>query len=221
LRRIGAAAFVASVTAVPVHAQDQDAQLWIRAGASISLTETVSLRAETNQRFSDDRGGLYESQYLTAVGVEVADGVTLTGGINRVVARSEGRTLATEWRPRQQIAFPIAGILGGELAGRVRLEQRFRSDDSEVGHRARPDISYSLPVDRGIRLEFAHESFFNFNDTSFQLSGHERMRNSAAVAVPLSKALVVRGGYLNQYRFNGDARDLMEHALTLGVAASF
>jgi hypothetical protein len=221
LQLLRAAALTAGVAAGPAFAQEQDAQLWIRVGASAPLTKAVSLRLETNQRFSDDRGGLYESQYLAAIALAAADDVTLTGGVNRIVARSDGRIAATEWRPRQQVSFPIAGIGRGELAGRVRLEQRFRSDDSEVGHRVRPELSYGLPIGGSLELALAHESFLNFNSTSFQRSGYERMRNSAALALPVSPTLVVRAGYLIQYRFNGEARDLMEHALTLGLAASF
>jgi hypothetical protein len=212
---------VAGLVASPALAQQHDAQLWIRAGASASLTDAVSLRLETNQRFSDDRGGLYESQYIAALAFRIADGVTLTGGLNRVVALNDGKIAATEWRPRQQINVPIAGIAGGKMAGRIRLEQRFRSDDSRTGHRVRPELSYALPVGNGLTLELAHESFFNLNDTSFQSAGHERMRNSAALALPIMQDVVIRAGYLNQYRFNGDARDLMEHALTAGLAVSF
>lgn len=221
LRLLMVAALAAGITTGPAFAQQQDAQLWLRAGASAPLTDAVGLRLEINQRFSDDRGGLYESQYLAALAVDVAGDVTLTGGINRVVALSDGRIAATEWRPRQQVSFPIAEIGRGELAGRVRLEQRFRSDDADVGHRVRPELSFTLPISGSMELTFAHESFFNLNSTTFQSSGHERMRSSGALALPVARTLVVRAGYLNQYRFNGEARDLMEHALTLGVVASF
>lgn len=213
--------FLVCISASPALAQAQDEQLWIKLGASVKLSDNLDLELETNQRLSSDRDGLYESQYLAALGLEIANGVTLTGGVNRVVERSDGKTTATEWRPRQQISFPIAKIGPGDLAGRVRLEQRFRSDSNDVGHRVRPEISYALPLRKSLELELAHESYFNLNSTDFQGSGHDRMRNSAALSFPIAKSLKGEVGYMNQYRFNGDDRDLMEHALTTGLSASF
>ena len=215
-------AFLFGISASPTLAQQQDEQLWVKLGASVKLAEKFELELETNQRFSGDRDGLYESQYLAALSYEIAEGVTLTGGLNRIVERSDGETTATEWRPRQQISFPISRIGPGQLAGRVRVEQRFRSSSNDVGHRVRPEISYSLPLRKALDLEFAHESYFNLNSTDFgQESGHDRMRNSAALSFALAKSLKVEVGYMNQYRFNGDDRDLMEHALTTGLSASF
>lgn len=215
-------ALLFAILASPALAQDQDEQLWIKLGTSVKLAKNLEFELETNQRLSNDRDGLYESQYLAAISFEMVNGVTLTGGLNRIVERRDGETTATEWRPRQQISFPIAKIGPGDLAGRVRLEQRFRSNSNDVGHRVRPEISYSLPLRKSLDLEFAHESYFNLNSTDFgQESGHDRIRNSAALSFPIAKSLKAEVGYMNQYRFNGNDRDLMEHALTTALSASF
>ncbi|MFD1789949.1 DUF2490 domain-containing protein, partial [Sphingomonas floccifaciens] len=166
--------------------------------------------------------GLYESQYSGVISVKIAKGVMLTGGVNRVVAVSNDRVSNTEWRPRQQISFPIIALGRGKLAGRVRFEQRFRSDGSDVGHRVRPEVSYAIPLTDKLKFRLAHESYFNFNTTNFgQRAGHERMRNSAALSFPMAKGVSAEVGYMNQYRFNRDGRDLMEHALTTGLSAKF
>ena len=206
--------FIAAVAlgfaAAPALAQDQDEQLWIMLAASTQLSQGVGLEFETNQRLSDDRGGLYESQYLAAVSVEIANGVTLTGGVNRVGSLKNGRVSSTEWRPRQQIGFPIATLGSGKLAGRVRFEQLFRSDGNDVGHRVRPAISYTLPLSDTLELQLAHESYFDLNTTDFgQKAGYERMRNSAALSFPIARRVDARLGYMNQYRFKGHDRDLM------------
>lgn len=215
-------ALLAGISATPARAQDQDSQLWVKLAASVDLVDDVALRLEMNQRISDDRDGLFESQYLAALAFKLANGVTLTGGLNRVVGLSGGRVASTEWRPRQQISFPISKIGPGKLVGRVRLEQRFRSNSGDVGHRVRPEISFALPLRKSLDLQLAHEDYFNLNDTDFgQNAGHERMRNSATLVVALSKTLKAEVGYMNQYRFNEDRRDLIEHALTTGLTANF
>ncbi|WP_159709794.1 DUF2490 domain-containing protein [Sphingomonas sp. AX6] len=208
--------------ASPAFAQDQDQQLWVKLAAGTDLSDTTDLGFEMNQRFGNDEGGVIESQYLAKIGVDIGGGFKLTGGINRVVGVSDGRVDNTEWRPRQEIGFPIAALGRGAIAGRVRLEQRFRSDGDDVGHRVRPEITYALPLTETLELEIGHESYFNLNTTDFgQRSGHERMRNFAALGFPVATNVSASVGYLNQYRFNRDARDRMEHALTTGLSVKF
>lgn len=214
-------AALACLVALPAAAQEQDEQLWIKLDAGTSLADNVSLILEMNQRLGDAEGGIYESQYLVAVGWRITEGVTLTGGINRVVAVEGGRVDNTEWRPRQQISFPIAQLGSGALKGRLRFEQRFRSDGDDVGHRVRPEIAYALPINDDVELELSHESYFNLNTTDFgQRAGHERMRNAVAIGFPLTERISASVGYLNQYRFR-PGRDLMEHALTTGLSFDF
>jgi len=217
---IGIAAVLA-LLAAPAQAQDEDEQLWLKAGASAQLRAGVELKLETNQRFGNDRGGIYESQYLFAAAFEIAEGVTVTAGVNRVVGFTEGKVDYTEWRPRQQIDFSVAKIGSGDLAGRVRIEQRLRSDDGEPGHTVRPAVSYTIPLRGEWEFELAHESYFNLNGTDNQDTGHERMRNSAALSFPIGDRLKGEVGYLNQYRFNRDEADLMEHALTTSLQIEF
>jgi hypothetical protein len=208
--------------ASPAFAQDQDQQLWFKVDAKTDLSDTTGLTFEMNQRFSNDEGGVIESQYLAKIGVDIGGGFKLTGGINRVVGVSGGRVSNTEWRPRQEIGFPSAKIGSGELGASIRLEQRFRSDGDDVGHRLRPEITYTLPLTETLDLEVGHESYFNLNTTDFgQRSGHERMRNFAALGFPVAQNVSASVGYLNQYRFNRDARDRMEHALTTGLSVQF
>lgn len=217
--RFLACALLFAATIPAAHAQVEDEQLWIKLSAKTDLSEQVDLAFETNQRLGNAEGGLYESQYVAKIGVDIGGGFKLTGGLNRVVAIEDRRVDNTEWRPRQELSFPDLAIGKGALSGRIRLEQRFRSDGDDVGHRVRPEISYTLPLNDTVDLELGHESYFNLNTTDFgQRSGHERMRNFVEISFPLIDKVDAAVGYLNQYRFNRSAPDRMEHALTLGLA---
>lgn len=211
------------VAATPAaHAQVEDEQLWIKLSAKTDLSEQVDLALETNQRLGNAEGGIYESQYIAKIGVDIGGGFKLTGGLNRVVAVEDGRVDNAEWRPRQELGFPDLALGNGALSGRIRVEQRFRNDGDDVGHRVRPEISYTLPLSETVDLELGHESYFNLNTTDFgQRAGHERMRNFIEIGFPLIDKVDAAIGYLNQYRFNRTAPDRMEHALTLGLSASF
>lgn len=211
-----------ALTVVPAAAQDQDNQLWLNGRASAAIADGVDLQFETNHRFGDADGGLYESEYLLALGREFESGLEILGGVNRVIGLEDGRVANTEWRPRQQIGFPLWRLGGGEFAGRIRFEQRFRRGSDDIGVRVLPEIAYSLPLARSVDLRIAHESYFPLNDTDFgQTAGHERMRNSAAMAFGLPEKFRIEVGYMNQYRFNGDEPDVMEHALTLSGSVDF
>lgn len=215
-------AAAALAAALPACAQDEDEQLWLKLSAKTPLTKDAELGLEMNQRLSNDEGGIYESQYLARIRLNLGGGFKLTGGVNRVVAVDDGRVDNTEWRPRQELGFPVLPLGRGKLGSRIRLEQRFRSDGDDVGHRVRPEITYTLPLTGKLDLELGHESYFNLNTTDFgQRAGHERMRNFAALNFPLVKRATASVGYLNQYRFNRIRPDRMEHALTLALSAGF
>lgn len=222
MRLIVCALLFAAVAPAAAHAQSEDAQLWAKLSAQTSLSESISLELETNQRLGDAEGGIYESQYVAKIGVDIGGGFTLTGGLNRVIAVADGSVDNTEWRPRQELGFPDLAIGTGAVSGRIRLEQRFRSDGDNVGHRVRPEISYTLPLSDTVDLELGHESYFNLNNTDFgQRTGHERMRNFVEIGFPVTGKIDAAVGYLNQYRFNRTAPDRMEHALTVGLTATF
>ena len=219
--RFLACALLFAAATPAAHAQVEDEQLWIKLSAETALSDGVDLEFETNQRLGNAEGGIFESQYVAKIGVDIGGGFKLTGGLNRVVAVEDGRVDNTEWRPRQELGFPDLTLGKGALSGRIRLEQRFRSDGDDVGHRVRPEISYTLPLSDTVDLELGHESYFNLNTTDFgQRAGHERMRNFVEIGFPLTGKVDAAVGYLNQYRFNRTAPDRMEHALTLGLAVT-
>lgn len=219
--RFLACALLFAAATPAAHAQVEDEQLWIKLSAETALSDGVDLELETNQRLGNAEGGIFESQYVAKIGVDIGGDFKLTGGLNRVVAVEDGRVDNTEWRPRQELGFPDLTLGKGALSGRIRLEQRFRSDGDDVGHRVRPEISYTLPLSDTVDLELGHESYFNLNTTDFgQRAGHERMRNFVEIGFPLTGKVDAAVGYLNQYRFNRTAPDRMEHALTLGLAVT-
>jgi len=109
-------------------------------------------------------------------------------------------------------------VTSGRFAGRLRLDERFNPDGSEIGFRIRPLLRYNLPLGpKRLALFVSHESFFLPNSTTWgQRAGYERMRNIVGLAFPIGKAVTADVGYLNQYRFGrGGARAQMDNALNL------
>jgi hypothetical protein len=206
------------LTPLPALAQEEDSEVWLTTGASVSVGERTSIDGEFLIRVSD-ADGLYESEFGAVVTHKLSDSVTISAGYFRVPGYDHGNGTHIDNRPRQQVAVKLGKFLGGSWQARLRTEQRFRSDGDDIGFRLRPQIRYSLPLGGETEFRLSHESYFNLNDTDWgQKDGHERMRNAASIVTPLTDKLNVEVGYLNQYRFgrNG-SRDQMDHVLTFAL----
>lgn len=222
LRR--AVAALALACAGPAAASEHDTQLWTYATAAGRLAGPVRLDVETVLRFGDDAGGLYEGEFGGMIGYEAAKGVVLWAGYLRVPTYSGGDVVRTEDRFRQQVSADLGALGGGKLSGRLRLEQRLRSDGDDTGFRLRPQVKWSKPLRAGAAtaLILSHESFIVLNDTDFgQRSGYERMRNFAGLSTPLVAAIKAEFGYLNQYTIRRGAADRMDHVASFTLNYSF
>lgn len=203
-------------------AQEEDQELWLTGAASVPLGEDTKFEFDTVSRFGNDPGGLYEIEINTLIAHEVTKGVTIGGGYVRNINYSRGTVTRTEDRLRVQIG--LSDTVGAvKLSGRVRLENRWRSDGDDTGYRLRPQIKATLPLgDSDFSLVGSHESLIPLNDTDWgEEAGYDRMRNMVGVNWKASKLVSIETGYLNQYRFGrGGDRDVMDHALAVSVGLS-
>lgn len=202
------------LAATPAWAQQQDAQAWEQLNVVVPVAPQWRVTLEEIARISDRQRGIYTTEFGALVGWQVAEGVELGFGYRHVGFHS--RNLAPdEERLRQQIV-----VARGRFAGRLRLDERFSPDGSEIGFRVRPLLRYNQPLGSERLVVFvSHESFFLPNSTAWgQRAGYERMRNIVGLAFPLAKAVTADIGYLNQYRFaRGGARAQMDNALNVQV----
>lgn len=216
------AAALLALLASPARADvDDDAQAWLTLAASGVVSGRVLGQAEAIARFSDDENGIYEAEFGGFLGLALTDRVSLWAGYVRVPRYARGGKTTVENRGRQQITAELGGLLGGDLSGRVRLEQRFR-DGGGIGWRLRPQLKFSRPLSNdGVALVFSHESFVPLNDTGWgQRRGYERMRNFAGLQVPIADKLAAEVGYLNQYGFD-PVRDTADHGVSTTFSYAF
>ncbi len=203
-------------------AAEDDAQIWLRASASGTLSGPWQGSFETVLRFGDDADGLYEGEYGGSLGYQFREGATLYAGYLHVPTYSRRGVTRTENRFRQQLNLSLGKLGGGQLNGRFRIEQRLVSTGNDLGFRLRPGLLWSLPLrdDGKTALVLSHESFINLNGTDWgQRSGYERMRNLVAISTPVTKRISAEIGYLNQYGFRG--RDTQDHVTSVSASYSF
>lgn len=215
----GASALAA---AFPAYAQDADAQLWTATTATLPLDDDTEFAASLVARFGDAANGPTQLQFGLDLDRSIGDGLRLGIGYSYVPSYDQGRVTTREHRIRQQVSGTVARIGGGELAGRLRLEQRWRDDGEDTKFRLRPRITWTRPLGPdGFALRLLHESFVNLNDTDWgDEARYDRMRNQVALRHRLAPGVTGETGYLNQYIFQGARPDEVDHALTLALSFS-
>jgi hypothetical protein len=127
-----------------------------------------------------------------------------------------------EHRLWQQIGFRLAGDgKGVTLTGRTRLEQRWMEGSDDMGWRLRQQLRLTAPLSGKVRAVAWSEAFVSLDDTSWgQNSGLDRCRNSVGLSVPVSKAVTIEPGYINQWVVRS-GQDRVHHIGNLSVTARF
>lgn len=203
---------------------DDDSQQWLTLGARGEIAPRLQIQVESNARFSDDRGGLYQLQGIALLGYELGDGLTAWAGYVQSQEYSSG-DLVVERRARQQLTLDNFAKLGpASFSARLRTEQRWRDGVEDTAWRVRPFLRASIPLGSAASpsLVLSGEAFVNLSTSPFQAQeGLERTRAAAALSIPVAKGVRMDAGYLNQHRFVRGGADLDEHALTAALNFSF
>lgn len=111
-------------------------------------------------------------------------------------------------------------VLGGELALRTRLEQRFFSDSDPAAWRGRARLSYARPFRKDGQWYWivSDEAFVHFDNTPSVDTGFTQNRLFFGVGRPVNQVVRVEGGYLLVLERNRQGPDNLIHALYVGVA---
>ena len=212
----------AMACAAATPAMADDTQYWQTVTVNVALPDSFKLQNEVVLRSSDARG-FYQFQNTLMAGKKVSKVTTLWLGYTFTTLYDHGTFTSREHRFRQQVNFDGFAVAGKvKFSSRVRLEQRWREGRTGTGWRLRPQIKASTPLAGKTTISVASEAIINLNNTGFQTKdGVDRLRTSVSIGVPLTKAVSMDFGYLNQHTFVNAAPDTDDHVLTLGLSASF
>ena len=224
LRRLSLLTFgAAACLAAPAKAQESDAQIWTRTTVNLPLSHDLTLGAHLIARAGDAADGFNQLQFGADLDLEAAEGIRVGVGYSYVPSFDQGRLTTREHRIRQQVSIGLGTLAGGDLAARLRLEQRWRDDGDDLKLRLRPRITWTRPLGPdGLALRLAHESLYNLNDTDWgEEARYDRMRNSIGLRRRIGPVVTAEAGYLNQYIFAGDRPDEVDHAFNIGLTFDF
>jgi hypothetical protein len=212
-------------------AQSVDSGLWLSASATGKLPQPLNnakgawrLWIDGQSRFGDDYSRF--SQGLVRPGVGYAVNPAWTVWLGYAYIRTEqpyARTPSNENRIWEQVSWQRkAGST--DLSSRTRLEERFHSAGSDTGWRFREMGKLMHPLGSGPvwLISVYDEIFINLNSTNFGAkSGADRNRVFAGPGINLGKPLRIEMGYLNQYTFNNNGPDRIDHLFSINAFWNF
>ncbi|MEE4315567.1 MAG: DUF2490 domain-containing protein [Erythrobacter sp.] len=177
-----------AMAALPLHAQEQDTQMWVYAVAKTDLGDDTALTIDFTQRWREERRGDEQRTARVTVLHEVTDGVRLGGG-GGVFETARGRT---ELRPHQEIDLAF-----GRFSARTRVEQRFFDGADRMEVRVRQLVRYTHPFGGGVKLALDGE-YLGIAQSRTRAGNRPRnqWRARAILTAKVSDALSLGGGYM-------------------------
>ena len=213
---------LAALVALPTvaHAKPiEDTQGWATISATGPIAGDFVFQVEGQSRIIDNVGRYGQTQLRGAAGVKVDPNLTLFVGYVHQDTKRAGARDGIEDRLYQQASLKLGNALGGSLATRIRLEQRFIRGASGTSLRYRQQVRYQKPFHKdGPALIVASEIFFTLNSiTGGPRGGFDQLRGLVGVFVPVSKAVSIEAGYQAVY-VNGTPRDRLNHTFPIVLA---
>lgn len=196
-----------------------DQQAWVNLTAMGTLSGDAVYFAELQPRVGDGVSRLDALLLRGAVGWKLSPAVTLYQGYAHVITPVDGGRDINEERSFQQLNLALGKPLGGELSSRTRMEQRWRSDGSDMGWRLREMLRYEHALRSGsdaVNALVYAEAFVALNDTDWGArAGFDQLRSFVGAEVGLKGASTLELGYLNQTIDQSGGRTRMNHVASV------
>lgn len=198
-------------------------QIWtnyeLKGKAPGGLPLELSLNAEV--RFEPD-AEISQFVLRPGIGYTVNDWLKISGGYRYGQTVRDGPD-QIEHRLWQQASYDLATLGEAKIAGRTRLEQRFRENESDTGWRVRQQFSIEHPLaNSGLRASLSDELLIGLKEADWGNADGLQENRARATIKWSAGGIGWEAGYLNQFR-NGQAGadDESNDHIYLGVSKSF
>ena len=212
-------------------AQYVDSGTWLAGSATGKLPRPLNnakdswrLWTDGQLRFGDDSSRFSQGLVRPGVGYALNSAWSVWAGYAYIrTEQPYARTPSTEHRIWEQVSWQ--GVAGRtDLSSRTRLEQRFHSAGNDTGWRFRELGKLMQPLSsKSIWLIAVYDEIFvNLNSTNFGArSGADRNRVFVGPGIHLSKSVRAELGYMNQYTFNNNGPDRVDHLFSINAFWNF
>ena len=208
------------VNTVPAVSADEDTNIWLAQSTSIDLGGDMLLGLEAQERFTHDASRLGQFLFRPSFGYKLDKSTSIHLGYAYVYSDPQNGASTNEHRAFQQLSFRVTGDgKSVTITGRSRFEQRFLEETDGTAFRVRQQLRLIAPLSEKVRAVVWTEAFVGLSKTRFQRDGLGLWRNFVGVSVPVSKAVSLETGYLNQFVFRAGT-DRIDHVANLTISAS-
>lgn len=209
------------------HAADESPGTWIGGiltdDFAAAGTQGRGLFAvEAQGRYFDIGSGLNQYLLRSGVGYKLSGSLQAWVGYGRFRVRPGQGSPVDENRYFQQLNWSAGEYLGGELKVRARLLQRSVTNGDDVALVARLLLDYSRALNTAnpTTLNLRLEPFYDLRDTDWGgKAGLTQNRIYAGLGWQLSQHYVLETGYMKQFLWRDDARNLSNHLLVIQLRA--
>lgn len=211
------------ITSTTLHATETYIKQWTTANFVGSISEDSKFKyyIEPQLRFIDDRYVFNQAFLFAGLGYQFTPTVSLFVGPGWVLTKNTEGEVYHEYRLWQQLNWQILNSSVVSLNSRTRLEEKERSNQSQVAYQLRERIWVRIPIKNTNQFYYSvfDEVFFNLNHPSWT-SPHffEQNRLFLGIGKQLTKTTMLDFGYLNQLQF-GPPRQL-NHVLLVSFSVT-
>ncbi|KTD68599.1 hypothetical protein Lste_1757 [Legionella steelei] len=168
----------------------------------ISENSSFKYYLEPQLRLIDTPSVFNQFLYLGGLGYQFNRNVMLFIGPGWILTKTPENKTHTEKRLWEQLNWQVMKDSNLSINSRTRLEERQRSDQSQIAFRLRERLWLRVPLKKWQSYSFScfNEFFFNLNHPSWTSPYlFEQNRAFIGIAKNLSKTAILDIGYLNQF----------------------
>jgi hypothetical protein len=200
-------------------ATTEDEQVWMNLTAMGPVSGALSYFAEVQPRIGQGVSQADQTLLRAAIGWKLSSSLSVYQGYAHVMLPTKDGRDINEERSFQQVNWIIGKPWQGELSSRTRLEQRWRSDGSDMGWRLREMLRYEkplMPESSAVNALIYAEGFIALNRTDWgQKAGFDQLRSFIGTEIKLMGTSTAEIGYLNQYIDQASGAKRMNHVASV------
>jgi hypothetical protein len=219
--RLFPCAIAASLLATPAAATEDDFNIWLGQFATINASDTIFVRVEAQERFTNDAGRLGQLLLRSLVAYRIDRDANIGAGYAFILTDPVGPGALNEHRFYQELNIRLIGTQDGvTLDSRTRLEQRMFEERGGTAWRLRQFVQLRAPISAALKLVAYSEPFIELDQTGVQRGGLSLWRNFVGVSIPLARRVELVPGYLNQHVVRAGP-DRTDHTANVNLFMTF
>jgi long-subunit fatty acid transport protein len=201
----------------------EDGRFWLTLSHDYHINDKWRLNLHLQPRWREEGREFDQIIYRPSIYYKVNSALSLGVGYGYILTHLLNNGNTHEQRLWEDVLYQTNLTENIKFLSRSRLEQRHLESYSDIAHRFRQMVRFSVPTRlmNGLSAVFYDEYFINMNDASWGVhKGFDQNRAFIGVNYTWNKHINADFGYLNQY-VNRPTVDAENHVFAITVNTQF